>query len=90
MTSAGEWCVMLRQELRRRFREFLFDYFNLSLCDGIHNTAQANVALGEKLAKQCAHVLNGKEEYQPPELVKVERADEAERKSFQLEEAESG
>ena len=58
---------------------------NLSLCDGIHNTAQANVALGEKLAKQCAHVLNGKEEYQPPELVKVERADEAERKSFQLE-----
>ena len=58
---------------------------NLSLCDGIHNTAQANVALGEKLAKQCAHVLNGKEEYQPPELVKVERADEEERKSFQLE-----
>ena len=58
---------------------------NLSLCDGIHNTAQANVALGEKLAKQCAHVLNGKEEYQPPELVKVERADEAEKKSFQLE-----
>lgn len=30
-------------------------------------------------------MLNGKEEYQPPELVKVERADEAERKSFQLE-----
>eukprot|EP00975_Prorocentrum_lima_P042932 9015957-Prorocentrum_lima.AAC.1 len=41
---------------------------NLSLCDGIHNTAQANVALGEKLAKQCAEVLNGAEEYQPPKL----------------------
>ena len=58
---------------------------NLSLCDGIHNTAQANVALGEKLAKQCAEVLNGAEEYQPPKLVTIERTDEAEQKAFQLE-----
>lgn len=58
---------------------------NLSLCDGIHNTAQANVALGEKLAKQCAQVLNNAEEYQSPKLVCVERANEAEQKAFQLE-----
>ena len=55
---------------------------NLSLCDGIHNTAQANVALGEKLAKQCAEVLNGAEEYQPPKLVTIERTDEAEQKAL--------
>ncbi len=58
---------------------------NLSLCDGIHNTAQANVALGEKLAKQCAEVLDGAEEYQPPKLAKIERTDEEEQKTFQLE-----
>ena len=52
---------------------------NLSLCDDIHNTAHANVALGEKLAKQCAFVLNGLEEYQPPEVIKVERVNEDEK-----------
>lgn len=58
---------------------------NLSLCDDIHNTAHANVALGEKLAKQCAFVLNGLEEYQPPEVIKVERVNEDEKEKFQLE-----
>ena len=43
------------------------------------------MALGEKLAKQCAEVLNGAEEYQPPKLVTIERTDEAEQKAFQLE-----
>lgn len=54
-------------------------------CWGIVRDAQANVALGEKLAKQCAQVLNGEEEYQPPKLIQAERADEEEQKSFQLE-----
>ena len=84
MTSAGE-CDAQARAAKEIPGVSVLTTSNLSLCDGIHNTAQANVALGEKLAKQCAHVLNGKEEYQPPELVKVERADEAERKSFQLE-----
>lgn len=44
---------------------------NLSLSDWIHNSAASNVVLGEKLAKQCAYVLDGKEEYCAPELVET-------------------
>ncbi len=80
---------MVREAQRRAAKEipgvFILTTTNLSLCDGIHNTAQANVALGEKLAKQCAWILDGQEEYQPPELVHTEKASEKEREEFQLE-----
>lgn len=79
---------MVREAQRRAAKEipgvYMLTTSNLSLCDGIHNTAQANVALGEKLAKQCAEILNGQEEYQPPELVKVEKTDKEMQKDRQL------
>lgn len=58
---------------------------NLSLSDGIHNSAQANVALGEKLAKQCAYVLNGKEEYMAPELAGTELVSEEKKQELHLD-----
>ena len=39
---------------------------NLSQSDSVHNSAQANVALGIRLARQCACVLNGAEEFEAP------------------------
>lgn len=41
---------------------------NLSLSDGIHNSAQANVALGLKLARQVNAALFGGEPYEAPAL----------------------
>lgn len=80
---------MVRDAQRRAAREIpgvsVLTTTNLALSDGIHNSAQANVALGEKLAKQCAQILNGQEEYQPPELILVEKTDQEEQKKFQLE-----
>lgn len=63
---------MVREAQRRAALEIpkvaVLSTTNLSLSDGIHNSAQANVALGEKLARQCAGVLNGLEEYNAPSL----------------------
>lgn len=63
---------MVREAQRRAALEipqvYVLPTTNLSLSDGIHNSAQANVALGEKLAKQCAYVLNGAEEFCAPLL----------------------
>ncbi|MDO4284681.1 MAG: sialate O-acetylesterase [Eubacteriales bacterium] len=57
---------------------------NLSLCDGIHNSAQANVALGEKLAKQCAAVLHGAEEFEAPALTGIREVDETQKEELGL------
>lgn len=64
---------------------FLLTTTNLSLCDGIHNSAQANVALGEKLARQCAHILDGGDEFEPPALVQTALVREQEAKALGLE-----
>lgn len=48
---------------------------NLSLCDGIHNTAHSNMMLGEKLARHCYHVLNGGEEFEPPTVTQITHLD---------------
>lgn len=58
---------------------------NLSLSDGIHNSAQANVALGEKLARQCANVLNGSGEFEAPSLADAVLVTEAEAQALELE-----
>ncbi len=55
---------------------YILSTTNCSLSDGIHNSAQANVALGEKLARQCAYVLNGAEEFETPALTDVQFAQE--------------
>lgn len=47
---------------------YVLPTINLSLSDGIHNSAQANLVLGQKLARQCAHVLNAAEEFEAPAL----------------------
>ncbi len=59
---------------------------NLNLSDGIHNSAQANVVLGEKLASQCYHVLDGGAEYAAPALEVVEAVTGKERKALGLAE----
>ncbi len=41
---------------------------NNAMSDGIHNSAGANLLLGEKLAMQAAHVLAGAPEYAAPDL----------------------
>lgn len=48
---------------------------NCSLSDGIHNSAHANVMLGEKLARQCAHVLCGAPEFEAPRLEAIHMSD---------------
>lgn len=68
---------MVRDAQRRAALEipkvYVLSTTNLNLCDGIHNSAPANVALGKKLARQCAGVLNGAEEYEAPSLRAVSR-----------------
>ncbi|MDO5422930.1 MAG: sialate O-acetylesterase [Eubacteriales bacterium] len=41
---------------------------NCAISDAIHNSAHANMLLGEELAKLCGHVLLGKEPFFAPEL----------------------
>ncbi len=80
---------MVREAQRRASLEipgiYLMTTTNLSLSDGIHNSAQANLALGEKLAKQCAHVLNSEDEFEAPELESAKMLNDAETKQLGLE-----
>lgn len=46
------------------------------MSDGIHNSAGANVHLGEILARQCAAVLLGRGEFEAPDLTGVVRLTE--------------
>ena len=57
---------------------------NLNLSDGIHNSAQANVVLGEKLANQCFGVLGGGAEFEAPALASAELVTETERERLEL------
>lgn len=67
---------MVRDAQRRAATElkkvYILPTTNCSLCDGIHNTAQANVVLGEKLAKQYYSETIGGEKFAAPDLEKVE------------------
>lgn len=58
---------------------------NLSISDSVHNSAQANVALGMKLAKHCAHILNGAEEFEAPALTETVLVQEPEKSELGLE-----
>lgn len=75
---------LVREAQKRAAREIegvtTLSTTNLNLSDEIHNSAQANVVLGEKLAKQCSNVLNGTEEYESPTLKNVEFTDMKEKK----------
>lgn len=79
---------MVRDAQRRAALEipdvYVISTTNLSLSDGIHNSAPSNVALGKKLAKQCAHVLAGGEEYEAPALRAVQRVTEQEKAELKL------
>lgn len=79
----------VREAQRRAAAEmpgvYILSTTNLSLSDGIHNSAQANVALGEKLARQCASVLNGGEEYEAPAVRSVSLLCEEEKKAVGVE-----
>ena len=57
-----------RQAARRIPGVYVLSTLNCGLSDSIHNNASANVLLGEKLAKQCAGVLCGAPEFNPPDL----------------------
>lgn len=80
---------MVREAQRRAALEIpgvsVLTTTNLSLSDGIHNSAQANVVLGGKLARQCAHVLNGGEEFEAPSLEQAVLVTEEEADSLGLE-----
>ncbi len=80
---------MVREAQRRAAKEIpgvsLITTTNLSLSDDIHNSASANVSLGEKLARQCGAILNGLEEYQPPEVVDVAWASREEKQKYKLD-----
>lgn len=58
---------------------------NLSISDSVHNSAQSNVALGIRLAKQCAHILNGSEEYEAPALTEAVLTPEEKKKELGLQ-----
>lgn len=79
---------MVREAQRRAALEipgvYVLSTTNLSLSDGIHNSAQANVALGEKLASQCHFVLEVGEEYAAPALKSAEGVTEREREALGL------
>lgn len=79
---------MVRDAQRRAALEipdvYVLSTTNLSLSDGIHNSAPSNVALGKKLAKQCAHVLAGGEEYEAPALCEVQRVTDQEKAELKL------
>lgn len=80
---------MVRDAQRRAAAElpgvYILSTTNLSMSDGIHNSAQANVALGEKLARQCAHVLSGGEEFEAPVLTGAAMVTAEEGKELKLE-----
>lgn len=63
---------IVREAQRRAAKEipgvYILPTVNCSISDGIHNSAHANVMLGEKLAKLCAHILYGQESFFAPEL----------------------
>lgn len=81
---------MVREAQRRAAQEipgvYVLSTTNLNLSDGIHNSAQANVVLGEKLAYQCYHVLNAGEEYAAPALQAVYNVAQEDRKALGLAE----
>lgn len=80
---------MLREAQRRAAADIpgvsVLSTTNLSISDAIHNSAQANVALGMKLARQCAHVLNGAEEFEAPALTEAALLEEEQKKGLGLE-----
>lgn len=45
---------------------------NCALSDGIHNSAHANVALGERMARLCSGVLCGTKPFLAPELTSIQ------------------
>lgn len=57
-----------RQAAQELSRVYILPTTNCPLSDSIHNSAHANVMLGEKLSRLCAHVLLGKPEFFAPEL----------------------
>ena len=58
---------------------------NLSQSDSVHNSAQANVALGIRLARQCACVLNGAEEFEAPDFDGAVIAEQEEKERLGLQ-----
>lgn len=80
---------MVREAQKKAAEEisnvYVLSTTNLSLSDGIHNSAGSNVALGEKLAKQCAFVLNQEPEYQAPVLIETGLAGEQKKQKLHLE-----
>src|SRR5699024_6470280 len=52
-----------RQAARDLSEVYILPTTNCALSDGIHNSAHANVMLGEKLSHLCAHVLLGAQEF---------------------------
>lgn len=64
---------------------YILSTTNLSLSDGIHNSAPSNVVLGEKLAMQCNAVLNQQEEYEAPALREASLTAPEEKEELKLE-----
>lgn len=66
----------VREAQREAARElpgvYILPTTNCPLSDGIHNSAHANVMLGEKLSRLCAHVLLGQPEFSAPDLDSAE------------------
>lgn len=51
---------------------YIMSTTNCPISDGIHNNAHSNILLGERLAKQCAGELCGRQKFEPPRLGHME------------------
>lgn len=60
-----------RQAARKLPSVYILPTTNCALSDGIHNSAHANVMLGEKLARLCGHVLYDTPDFQAPWLEEI-------------------
>jgi hypothetical protein len=72
--NLDEWGIV--REAQRRLAHdlsgvYVMPALNPAMCDGIHNSASANINLGERLARQAASALCGSTEYQAPETKKI-------------------
>ncbi len=69
--SSERWSVVKeaqRKAANQLERIYMLPTSDCTLSDLIHNSSRCNITLGERLAKQCAHVLCGGERYFAPDI----------------------
>lgn len=80
---------MVREAQRKAAEDlknvYILSTTNCSLCDGIHNTAQANVVLGKKLAEQYKGTFLGGKAFFSPELQNITLLEKEEKEHLKIE-----